>query len=170
MAQLQNIMRDFTLFIDGVLYSGDVETVTTPKLTYKTEEYRGGGMDVTVDIPLGMEKIELEFDLTSHDPGAYGVFGLVQGSTAIFKVMGHLISHGGGETGAEIDCTGFIREIAPGEWRPGGKTATKFMVNCDYYKHTIGGVPILEIDALNKVFMVNGVDRNANARQYLGIS
>ena len=166
---LKNIMRDFTLFVNGTLFSGDVEDVNTPKLTKKMEEYRGGGMDVPVEIALGMEKLELDFELSSHDPMIYSTFGLSQGTDHIFKIYAHLISHGGQETGVEITTNGQIKSIDPGSWKPGTKSTKKVMVNCTYYKHVVGGVSVFEIDAFQKKWIVNGVDLNASARGFLGL-
>ncbi|EEW6104121.1 TPA: phage major tail tube protein, partial [Escherichia coli] len=37
-------LRFFTLFVDGENEVGKVTSVTLPKLTRKTDSYRGGGM------------------------------------------------------------------------------------------------------------------------------
>ena len=169
MAPIRDIVRDFTLFIDGNLFSGDVASVDIPKLKWKVEEYRGGGMDLPVEVKLGHERLELTFELTAHDATLLGFYGLAQGNNKIFKFFGHLISYGGVEKGVEIETHGFICEIDPGTVKPGDKTTAKYTVYVDYLKHIIGDQVVLEIDALNKVFVVNGIDQNANARRLLGL-
>ncbi|EIA1255669.1 phage major tail tube protein, partial [Escherichia coli] len=47
-------LRVFTLFTDGVNQIGRVTGFTPPKLTRKTEAYRGGGMAGAVNIDLGL--------------------------------------------------------------------------------------------------------------------
>lgn len=44
------VLKNFSLFVDGRGYAGKAEEVTPPKLTIKTEEFRGGGMDAPIDI------------------------------------------------------------------------------------------------------------------------
>lgn len=46
-------LRFFTLFVDGENEVGKVTSVTPPKLTRKTDSYRGGGMMGAVSIDLG---------------------------------------------------------------------------------------------------------------------
>lgn len=47
-------LRFFTLFVDGENEVGKVTSVTLPKLTRKTDSYRGGGMMGAVSIDLGL--------------------------------------------------------------------------------------------------------------------
>jgi len=166
---VQDIIRDFTLFIDGYLFSGDVAGVTLPKLNWKVEEYRGGGMDVPVEVKLGHEKLEMEFDLTAHSARVLSTYGLRQGQNKIFKLFAVLVNYNGEEKGVQIELHGFIRSIDQGSVTPGGKTTAKVTVSADYLKHVIGDDTVLEIDALNKKFIVNGFDQNANSRRMLGL-
>ena len=48
-------LRFFTLFVDGENEVGKVTSVTLPKLTRKTDSYRGGGMMGAVSIDLGLD-------------------------------------------------------------------------------------------------------------------
>ena len=49
-------LKNFNLFNDGQNYIGQVAEVVPPKLTAKMEEWRGGGMDIPVDIDLGSKR------------------------------------------------------------------------------------------------------------------
>src|ERR1043165_1650360 len=122
LGSIRDIFRDYTLFIDGVLYSGDVESVELPKLKWKIEEYRGGGMDVPVAVKLGHEKLELNFTLTCHDANLLGIYGLGQGNNKIFKFFGSLISYDGTEKGVQLEVHGFPHELDQGTVKPGEKT------------------------------------------------
>ena len=64
---LTAILKNFSLFCDGRGYAGECEEITPPKLTFKTDEFRNGGMDAPVAIELGMEKLEASFSLTKYD-------------------------------------------------------------------------------------------------------
>ncbi len=73
---LDDILKNMALFVDGRGYAGNVEELTLPKLTMKTEEFRGGGMDAPIEVEMGMEKLECEFTLTRFDKEALKLFGL----------------------------------------------------------------------------------------------
>jgi P2 family phage contractile tail tube protein len=167
---LKDIIRNYTFFIDGVLFTGDVYEVEIPKLRWKVEEYRGGGMDLPVEVKLGHEKLEIGFSISAHSDFVLARYGLVQGEQRIFKFFGELISYDGVQKGVQIEAHGFIRELDQGSVRPGEKTTAKAMVSCDYLKHTIDNKVILEIDAFNLRWIVNGVDKNATSRQLLGLA
>ena len=49
------------MFIGGQSLQGDVPSLSLPKVTVKTEEYRGGGMDASVTMDMGLEKLEAGF-------------------------------------------------------------------------------------------------------------
>ena len=49
-----------TLFVDGENEVGKVTSVTPPKLTRKTDSYRGGGMMGAVSIDLGLDDSALD--------------------------------------------------------------------------------------------------------------
>ncbi|HFU8467444.1 TPA: phage major tail tube protein, partial [Escherichia coli] len=57
-------LRVFTLFTDGVNQIGRVTGFTPPKLTRKTEAYRGGGMAGAVNIDLGLDDGALDASFT----------------------------------------------------------------------------------------------------------
>jgi P2 family phage contractile tail tube protein len=170
MSNLKEIFRDFTLFIDGQLFSGDVEEIELPKLKWKVEEYRGGGMDLPVDVTLGHEKLTMSFTLTCHSPYVLSRYGLAPNEKKIFKVFGHLVNYDGSEKGMQLETHGIICEFDPGTIKPGSKNTVKGMLSLNYLKHVIGNQTILEIDALNKKFIVNGVDKDTAARRFLGLN
>ena len=64
--------------------------------------------------------------------------------------------------------------MEPGHFAAGGDevgedTEVTYKTTCVYYKQTRNGVVEFEIDVLNKVFIVGGVDRMAEERRILGL-
>lgn len=166
---LQNILKNMNLFIDGVGYAGNVEELTPPKLTMKTEEFRNGGMDAAVEVEMGMEKLEASFSLTKYDANVLKVMGLAPGNTKPLTFRGSVSSEDGTEKPVVIQLQGMLKEVDQGSWKPGDKTTLKGSVAVRYYKHTIDGEVIHEIDVPNMIRMVNGVDQLAATRQNIGI-
>jgi hypothetical protein len=61
-----NIFQDFTVWINDVGKIGEAR-VPAARDQHPVEEFRGGGMDGTVEIPMGIEKIEFDFELHTWD-------------------------------------------------------------------------------------------------------
>ena len=169
MPAVENVLRNFTMFADGWGKMGNVEELTLPKLTLKTEEYRGGGMDVPVEIDLGLEKMEAEFTLTSFDDQVLSLFGLGPGNDRQFTFRGSLASEDGVKRGVVVRMFGLLSEIDPGNWKTGEKSELKGKIAVKVYKLHVGDRLIHHIDALNGIRIVNGVDVMADVRAHLGL-
>ena len=60
-------------------------------------------------------------------------------------------------------------EIDPGKSKAGAATEIKIKRANSYYTRTMNGTTLLEIDPVNLIEMVDGVDRLAEVRAALGI-
>ncbi len=169
MPAVENVLRNFTMFADGWGKMGNVEELTLPKLSLKMEEYRGGGMDVPVDIDLGMEKMEAEFTLTSFDAQVLSLFGLGPGNDRQFTFRGSLASEDGTRRGVIVRMFGLLSEVDPGNWKTGEKAELKGKISLKVYKLTVGEQLIHHIDAMNGIRIINGADVMADVRAHLGV-
>ena len=166
---LDDILKNMALFVDGRGFAGNVEELTLPKLTLKTEEFRNGGMDAPIDIEMGMEKLESGFTLTRFDKNVLKLFGLAPGQLTPLTIRGAVISDNGTQTPVVINLQGVVREMDLGNWKPGEKATLKMMLALRYYKLTHGGELIHEIDIPNMVRTIGGIDQLAAVRSALGI-
>ena len=71
-------LKNFNIFNDGHNYVGIAKEITLPKLTTKTEEWRGGGMDIPVDVDMGMEKLSTEWTVGGYVSQILKQYGLTQ--------------------------------------------------------------------------------------------
>ena len=166
---LDDVLKNMALFIDGRGYAGNVEELTLPKLSLKTEEFRNGGMDAPVDVALGMEKLECDFTLTRFDKHALTVFGVVDGSVIPMTIRGAVMSDDGSLKAVMLNLQGFIRELDFGSWKAGDKATLKCSVSLRYYKLTFNNEVLHEIDIANMTRVIDGVDQLAKQRAALGI-
>lgn len=166
---LNDILKNLNLFVDGRGYAGNVEELTPPKLTMKTEEFRNGGMDAPVEVEMGMDKLEASFSLTQYDAEVLKIFGLAPGNTKPLTFRGSLASEDGVEKPVVIQLQGMLKEVDQGSWKPGDKATLKGSIAVRYYKHTINGEVVHEIDVPNMIRIVNGVDQLAVTRKNLGM-
>lgn len=165
---LPKILKNFNVYVDGRGYAGRLDELTLPKLTIKTEEYQGAGMSAPVDIDMGMEKLEMDLTFAEYDKELFKLFGLTNGSEIGLTIRGAL--HGAGEPEAiVINVRGFFREMDFDSWTPAEKTSLKCTVSCTYYKLSIDGNELIEIDPVNMIRNVNGSDQLSKFREILQI-
>lgn len=167
---LPNKLRKFNLFNNGNSYLGLIEEVTLPKLGWKTEEYDGAGQVAPVDIPLSLEKLEMEMTLGGLVVGVMKQFGTIGLADVPLRFNGsYQEAQGSAIKAVEVNVRGFHRQIDPGNAKQGDNTQHKISTSLSYYKLTIDGEDIIEIDALNQVFIVDGKDLYADHRQAMGL-
>lgn len=154
---------------DGISFRGDIPEFTLPKVTVKEEEHRGGGMDAAVGMDVGLEKMEAGFSATGARRELLGKVGLVDGNSFNGVFRGSFMEHGGSTVAVVATIRGRLREVDPGAWKPGESAEFKFMVGVSYYKLVVGGRLVYEIDPVNMVRVINGVDQLAQVRADLGL-
>lgn len=167
---LPRTLKKFNVFVDGVSFMGVATEVALPKLARKMEAYRGAGMNGEVDIDLGVEKLEIEHTYGGLIREAFQGFG-------ISKIDGMLLRFAGAyqrDDTAEVDSIevtvrGRHQEIDSGTAKAGDKNEFKVKSSLTYYKLTINGQDIVEIDLVNMVEVVNGEDRLAAQRRAIGL-
>jgi len=157
------------LFVDGISFQGDVPSLTLPKLTLKTEEHRVGGMDVPVELDMGMEKQEAGFTTTGVRRESLKMFGLADGSGFNGVFRGAFKGLKGKVTPVIVTLRGLLKEVDMGDWKSGDKAEVKHNVALTYYKLEVDGRLIYEIDALGMKRVINGVDQLAAQRSALGL-
>ncbi len=166
---IPEILKSFNLFVDGRGYAGKVLEVTLPKLTIKTEEFQAGGMDVPVDIDMGMEKLSCEFTLAEYNADVLKLWGLADGNAVKLSLRGALQNDAGEVKPIVVTLQGMLKELDLGTWKPGEKSEKKCSISCRYYKLVLDGETIYEIDAINMVRVIGGTDQLVEIRNAIGI-
>jgi P2 family phage contractile tail tube protein len=163
-------LKNFNLFNDGNNYLGQIEEVTLPKLSRKLEDWRGGGMDGPVGADLGQEAIELAWTAGGLLDTAISQYGITQASGCLLRFAGAYQRDDTGDVDAvEVVVRGRHKEMDFGSGKAGDNTQHKYTTACSYYKLTVNGRVLIEIDLINMVFVVDGVDRLAQQRRAIGI-
>lgn len=163
-------LKNLNLFNDGNNYLGQVESVTLPKLSRKMEEWRGGGMDGPVQADMGQEALELAWTAGGILDTAIAQYGITSATGCMLRFAGAYQRDDTGDVDAvEVVVRGRHKEIDFGDAKPGDNTQHKYTTVAAYYKLTINGRVLIEIDTLNFVFVVDGVDRLAEQRRALGV-
>ncbi|MCG8995053.1 phage major tail tube protein [Laribacter hongkongensis] len=162
-------LKLFSVFHNGIEFLGEATELTLPKLAVKTEAYRGGGMLAEVDIDLGLEKLELEHSYGGLMYDIFKDFGITRIDGTLLRFMGSYQREDTGEVDAvEITVRGRHVEIDPGSAKAGDDTEFKVKTSLTYYKLTVNGSTLIEVDAINLIYIVDGVDRLEAHRAAIG--
>lgn len=162
-------LKLMNFLVDGVKHLGEINEVTQPKLAMKVEEYRTGGQIAPVDINLGLEKLEAEFKMGGYMVEQIRRFGGKIDGLQLRFMGAYEQDDSGDVTSVELVMRGRFSEIDPGNSKVGDDTEMNFKVPLTYYKLIVNGQDVVEIDALNTIFIVDGVDRLAEHRAAIGL-
>ena len=166
---IPEMLTNCVMFVDGVSFSGDVPSMTLPKLATKSEEYRGGGMSGPVDLPTGLEKLEAAWTTNGVRKESLKFFGLADQTACNAVFRGSFKGQKGTVKAVTVTLRGSLKEVDMGDWKPGDKSEIKHAMSVTYYKLEIDGRVMYEIDFANMVQVINGVDQLAAERSALGL-
>lgn len=165
-------LKNLMLFNDANIYRGLVKSVTLPALGRKMEAYRGGGMNGPVKADLGMsdDGIQFEWKTGGLDLISLKQFGMVNASGVALRFAGAFEQDDTAEVSAvEVVLRGRHESIEMGEAKAGEDTEHTIKTTCTYYKLTVDNEEIIEIDLLNFIEKVGGVDMLEKQRRAIGL-
>lgn len=165
-------LKHMNIFNDGNSHQGEASSVTLPNLTRKLEAFRAAGMDgpVKVDLGHGDDGIQLSYTLGGWSLITLRQFGAIRADGVMLRFMGSVQRDDTGDVSAvEVVVRGRHEEINFGDAAPGEDTEHEITVTCSYYRLTVDGEVIIEIDLLNFVFIVDGVDMLEAHRRNIGL-
>jgi len=165
-------LKNLNLFNDANSYVGVVKSVTLPPLGRKMESYRGGGMNGPVKADLGFsdDGIQFEWKTGGLDLIALRQFGAVNASGVALRFSGAFQRDDTGDVSAvELVMRGRHETIEMGDAQPGEDTEHSITTTCSYYKLIVDNEDIIEIDLLNFIENVNGVDLLEKQRAAIGL-
>lgn len=164
-------LKNFVLFVDGSNYAGEVSEVVPPKLTRKVEGFRTGTMQGDADAELGYEAMELTYSAKGfvHEQvkhfAADGIDGLQ------LRFVGAMRREDSPSyEQVEITARGRMKELDFGAQTAGAMNETKVSVSCTYFKMSVNGSTLVEIDIINMVENINGDDKLSAVRALLGLA
>ncbi|MGS0705809.1 phage major tail tube protein [Acinetobacter sp. ANC 3781] len=151
---LPRTLKNFNVFVNTYSWAGVAESVTIPKITKKTEDYRGAGMIGDIALSMGYEKLEGEVVYAGFDVKQYRQLGVCGTSDLPVRFVGvYERQDNCTSQTVEIYTRGQAIELDPGESKNGEKTEIKMSYNFTYYRMEVDGVVEVELD------FVNGTER-----------
>jgi P2 family phage contractile tail tube protein len=163
-------LKNMNLFNDGLSYVGQVSEVTLPGLERKMEEWRAGGMNGPVKTDHGQEALSMEWTCGGFMDDAIRQYAITTHDAVLLRFAGAYQRDDTGEVDAvEVEARGRHSKIDMGNAKPGEGSEFKVTSELSYYKLTLNGETLIEIDLINMVEMVNGEDRLADQRRAIGL-
>ncbi|SDR19910.1 hypothetical protein SAMN05443026_3240 [Burkholderia orbicola] len=163
-------LKGFNLFQNGENFVGQVAEVTLPKLTRKMEDWQGGGMGGPIKVDFGNEAIQMEWTAGGFMKSVLQQYGITQHDGVLLRFAGGYQAEDSTSVDAiEIVIKGRHSEIDPGTAKSKEDTAFKVTTVASYYKLSINGEDIIEIDFVNMIERINGSDLLATLRTAIGL-
>ncbi|RYF02246.1 MAG: phage major tail tube protein [Comamonadaceae bacterium] len=163
-------LKGFAVFVDGTNYMGEMPEVTLPTLSRKMEEYRAGGMNGPIELDMGMEKMEAELKGSGWVTGLTAKWGAASHDAVMLRFAGAVqTDDSGAGLPVEVVMMGRLTERDPGSAKAGDMVERTFKYSLSYYKEVVNGQVVMEIDLVNMIEIVGGVDNMASTRAAMGI-
>lgn len=163
-------LKNFNVFNEGNSYMGVVAEITPPKISHAMEDWRGGGMIGPVKVDNGLEALEMEMTVGGMVKQLMRQMGMTAVDGVLLRFAGaYQADDGSGVDAVEIVTRGRWQELDMGNAKAGDDTEHKVKSPLAYYKLVINNRVEIEIDMLNSIYMVDGVDRYAEIRSALDI-
>lgn len=166
---LPDTVKDWNLFIEGRGMAGKAEETTLPALKRIMESYQGGGMAGPVKLDMGQDELELGFTLAEFNVDVLRLWGIADPSGIGVRLMGASVAGDGtGVKAIEISVRGRWEEIDPGSWKKKDKDKMKVKMPLTYYRLTVNGEVLHEIDMISGKTMINGEDISLDVMRAIG--
>lgn len=168
---MRHILQGFTMFMNGSDFGIDTEEVELPVPTPLTQEYRGGGMDVAVAMPMAaIEALQVTVKMAGHNPQIMKRMALRPGRTTRVTFRAGILREDEGAIVSHVCIVeGCINGGSRDRWQRGEKSGVEFVMNgIKYLRYEADSDVIHEIRAWPPKRVINGVDQLAELNAALG--
>lgn len=167
---LPRTLKNFNVFVNTHSWATVAESITIPKITKKTDDYRGAGMIGDVALSMGYEKLESEVTYAGFDVKQYRQLGVCGTSDLPIRFVGVYERQDNCTTqNVEIYMRGQAVELDPGDTKNGERTEIKMSYNLTYYRMEVDGVVEVELDLVNGIERFGDSDVAQAIRELLGL-
>ncbi|MEE8886256.1 MAG: phage major tail tube protein [Eubacteriales bacterium] len=172
MALLPELINNYNVYNKGSQWVGVTGDVELPSLEALTETMEGAGMLGEVDVPavghFSSGQLTVPFVTVNHQ-----VFDAINFAEALelqiraSKQSADKTTAGTDFTPTRVVVRGLGHTVEPGHFTKGKAMETSVEIEYTYIKIEDEGKTVLELDKLNNVFVVNGVDQLAKIRSQI---
>jgi hypothetical protein len=164
-------INDFNVYLDGTKMIGIASSVTLPEINMKTSTVAGVGVNGELDSPtIGQfESMEQEVQFNTLFSSATDVMNPLTVVNLTFRAAQQVYDKTGGYAfkGLRIVEMGRVKKFKPGKIEKGEAMEATVTLELTYIMIEVDGKQLVEIDKLNGVYKVNGVDMIAGVKSLI---
>ena len=161
-------INDFNVYDEGDKLLGISDEVSLPEINELTSEISGPGLLGPIDSPTvgKFENMEMEVPFRTLYESA---FRLMKSLSSVHLTLRGAVQISDGEgnvdfVGMRVVVRGKKKSLVPGKFKQGEGTGASVKFSLTYLMIELNGKQRLEIDKLNSIFRVDGVDMLAAIR------
>lgn len=168
--KLATKVNAYNVYLDGKKLVGISDEVTLPDFEALTETLSGAGILGEIDEPLlgHFKAAEIEIPFRTLNEGMFRLASMSKALNLTLRASTQTIDTGNINTGAmpsRIVIKGKNKAITGGKLKQGEGTGSSIKVEITYILIEVNGAKKFELDKLNFVYKVNGVDLLAAIRK-----
>ncbi len=158
---------DMVLSVDGIGYIGKLQTFTPPVIEEVVEEYTGGGLGGTIEVPMDRVGIvESTWVVSTHE---LSLTNVIMKNDVPVSIRGYAVDITGARVPVKYEMRGRVTRYDEGDATPAGEnTVTQRMAVMKYTK-TVNNEEAIHFDNLARVLRFGGIDIWEDVRRALGI-
>lgn len=167
-----NRMTNGVLYIDGRSCYGKIEEVMLPDVVVKMIDHKVNGMNGTLELPTGIDKIEASCKSNGPFPELQKV-SLDPWTAHTYMFRGSMENYTGQQRTSQVPYVvtwmGTPKGSKLGDTRQHENIDITYKFNVTYVKLEVNGVVEVEIDVINNIHKVGGVDLLAKYKADVGL-
>lgn len=165
-------LQNANVFYDGNSLYAKVEEFNNPEIKAKMSDHKVLGMNGTLELASGLDKMEFSIkfngpcDEVSADSGDVHTQHefIFRGNNEVYRGQTKVA-----DRPYVVVCRGTFKNSSLGNQKQHENVELNYSLNCTYVKLQIAQKVLLEIDIINNIHIVDGVDTLAAYRQNLGL-
>lgn len=166
-----NKLTNANVYINGNNYLGRCEEVDLPDVAFKMSEHKALGLTGTLEFPSGIEKLEARLKFSSLYPEVAKIAANPY-KAANLQLRANLETYSGNGLvdQREVVCflQGSFNKFPAGKFKSQENAEFEATMSVTYLKLVVAGETLYEIDVMQNIYKVGGVDILAEYRQNVG--
>lgn len=159
----------FSLSVETVPQIGLLKECKMPDLSMASEDIRPGGYFSDIEIHQGLEKMECTFELFEHSAELHNICFDRDGGQRLFTFRAYSTRDNGDWRRHTIFMRGRLKQRSPAAFSAGQISTCTYTMVPRYLREVVGDDTVTEIDIVNHVMIVGGVDLMADMRTALAL-
>lgn len=157
---------DYCVFVGGVSLAGRVAKFEHPDLEWATETANLAGVLGSTTIRMDLKELKAKIGLKDVNRTMMALFGREKNTPIVLRAAARSVDDT--VDPLKITLIGKFIKLSSGAWEPGKAADQAYEIDLDYYKYEDNGEVAFEVDKMNNILIVDGVDINADTRSAMG--